>query len=923
MSLVIGAGFSMFAANAAFAQQAAATASTDDTVKLEKFVVTGSYIPIAGTSTAIPVTTIDSKAIENTAINTNVLDLLRKTMPQFTGNANIGDTNANISSGSTGGGARVAFRNVQTLVLINGRRAAYAPILASGGGQFVDVNLIPLSAIDKIEILQDGASALYGTDAVSGVVNIILKSDYKGFEVRARYGFSDNKGKYAERTFSIVGGTGNDKTNITLSADWTASDPLFQYERSFSNPIYGTATFAGVINAGSQFYVLKPGLNAPPAGQTTLAAAVAAGIYIPIASSSNLTSGLGAEQPYSFNLANAVTLLLRNARQSVTANFDHKWFDNVTMFGHMIYSKTDTFSQLNAQPFSATVAAGDARSPFTDTTVTARNRFATVAPRQYYYTTNSIQGVIGLRGTFGDGFTWETAANKNIVDQNYTNRNLIATAQRISAVANGTINLFAINQAAGAIDSSGILGVALGQARSILTTYDGRVTGKLADLPGGELGFAVGADYRVEFLKQDSDRLSQNSTFGWDSATTLNPFEKSRNIKSGFANVRIPVFGGDQKITGFHLLEVEGAARKEVYSDTDDPLVPKVSLRWLPVDDQFAIRGTYSKSFAAPALPSLFGPGGIGFTSSLNLSRFGGGINITGQANSRTGSNPNLLPSHSKNYTYGFVFSPKAVKGFSIAVDYFNIKQTDLVSTIGAANILQDVELLGTASAYANRVRLGASPNDASQFTAGQAITAAGQIGNRAIDTVYVSDTLTNIAGQNQSGVDVKIDYVMNSDAWGKFDMGLSGGYYKSFTVQALPTVAPFETVGLASNTNGTVPRWMTYTSVDWSRAKWGASLGWQYIPSVTDTNGLASGAGVAAASDDKVEAYSSFDVAVRYSFGSEWKMLKGLQLRVGANNVLNEGLPMAKGTFTQSNGDTATYGAVGRFMYMEAKYTF
>ena len=212
------------------------------------------------------------------------------------------------------------------------------------------------------------------------MVNIILKADYKGFEVRARYGFSDNKGKYAERTFSIVGGTGNDKTNITLSADWTASDPLFQYERSFSNPIYGTATYAGVINAGAQFYVLKPGLNAPPAGQTTLAAAVAAGIYIPIASSSNLTSGLGAEQQYAFNLANAVTLLLRNARQSVTANFDHKWFDNVTVFGHMIYSKTDTFSQLNAQPFSATVAAGDPRSPFTDTTVTARNRFATVAP---------------------------------------------------------------------------------------------------------------------------------------------------------------------------------------------------------------------------------------------------------------------------------------------------------------------------------------------------------------------------------------------------------------------------------------------------------------------------------------------------------------------------------------------------------------
>ena len=97
----------------------------------------------------------------------------------------------------------------------------------------------------------------------------------------------------------------------------------------------------------------------------------------------------------------------------------------------------------------------------------------------------------------------------------------------MAAVAAGTINLFAIEQAPGAIAASGVLGTALGQARSVLTTYDARVTGKIVDLPGGELGFAVGADYRVEFLKQLSDRLSQNDTFGWDSATTLNPFADS------------------------------------------------------------------------------------------------------------------------------------------------------------------------------------------------------------------------------------------------------------------------------------------------------------------------------------------------------------------------------------------------------------
>jgi len=916
---LLGVGLSLFAAQAAFAQ-----APADDSVKLEKFVVTGSYIPIAGSAAAIPVTVIDSKAIEATGINTSVLDLLRKTMPQFTGNGNLGDTNANISSGGTGGGSQISFRNVQTLVLINGRRAAYAPILAAGGRQFVDVNLIPVSAIEKIEVLQDGASALYGTDAVSGVVNVILKSDYKGFEAGARFGMSDKGGHYTERTVWVVGGAGNEKTNITLSAEWTQTDPLFQYERSYSNPIYGTATYGGVINDANtgQFYVLNPSLAAPPAGQTTIAAAVAAGTYIPIANSSNLISGLGAEQQYSFNLASFVTLLLRNQRQSVTLNFDHKWFDNVSVFGSMLYSATDTYSQLNAQPFTATIAAGDPRNPFSDMRVTVRNRLAALAPRQYFYSTTNIQGIIGLKGSVGTDWTWETAANKNIINQQYTNRNLIATAQRVSAVAAGTLNMFARVIPASQVSASSILGVALGQARSTLTTYDFHTAGKLAELPGGELGVAFGMDYRVEALRQDSDRLSQNDTFGWDSATTLNPFEKSRNIKSYFGEVRIPVVGKDMKIPGAYLLELSAAGRKEIYSDTDDPLVPKYAFRWLPMDEQFAFRGTYSKSFAAPSLPNLFGPGGIGFTSSLNLARFGGGANIVGQANAQSGSNPHLLPSRSSNYTFGVIYSPKAVKGFSVTVDYFHIKQTDLVSTIGTATILQDVELNGTASPYADRVKFGPS-GTTSMFVSGTPVTGQGQIGNKAIDNVYVTDTLTNIAAQQLSGLDVSASYVWNSDRFGKFNFDLSGGYYKSYTVQALPTVAAFETVALASNTNGTIPRWTTYTSVDWSRGKWGANAGWQYIPSVTDVNGIPAGAGVAAASDDKVEAFSTFDVSVHYSFGSDWKYLSGLTVRIGANNVFDEAPPMAKGTFTQSNSDTATYGAVGRLIYMSAKYSF
>lgn len=918
------AAFALIVGSAALVSQGyaqtAATGSTGDenVVRLDKVEVTGSYIPIAGTVTAIPVTTLDAQSIADTGVTTNVLEVLRKAAPQFQGNGNLGNSNANISSGSTGGGSALAFRNTQTLVLLNGRRSAYAPIVSSGGFQFVDVNMIPISAIEKIELLQDGASAIYGTDAVAGVVNIILKSDFKGMEVGLNYGFSDNDGNYAVRKGWVVGGAGNGKTQVTFSAEWTKSDPLFQYEREFSNPAYGTATFGGVINngAGTRFFVLNPSLNAPPQNQNlTLDQLVANGTYIEV-NAGNLISGLGTERQYAFNLSQYSTLLLGNERQSAMINMDHKWTDTVAVFGDLLYSKTKTYSQLNAQPTAAVIAADNPFNP-SDELLVVRNRFIS-NPRQYFYDTVNVRGTIGIRGELTEDWSWEAAAMHNSIEQNYRNEGLIDTAARVAAVSANQLNYFARQQAPGAVAASGMFGTALGQAISELTTYDARIAGKLWDLPAGELGFAAGVEWRTEKLSQTADRNSQTDTFGWDSATTLDPFAADRDVSSMFANVRVPILGSSGGNS--MLLEFEAAVRAEKYSDTDDPTVPKYMVRFLPFDDQFALRATYSESFAAPTLFQLFGPGGVGFTSPLNLQRLGGGPNITGQANARSGSNPGLRPATSENYTFGFVWSPRSVKGFSASVDYFNVEQKDLISTIGSATILQSVELLGTASPYASFVRLGATNNDTSQFTAGAPITAAGQIGNRAIDTVYVTDTLVNIAKQELAGVDVKLDYTWTSDAWGRFDASLAGIWWQHYKAQTLPGTAEFDTVGQATNFNGTIPKWQTYTNLRWRRGNWFASVGHTYIPSVDDVNWFDASD---PAADEHVEAFHSVDVAVAYHFGSDWRWMNGLTVKIGATNVFNESAPSAMGTFSEANADIATYGAIGRFFYVEASLRF
>lgn len=893
-------------------------AEKESAVKLDKFVVTGSYIPVAGSATAIPVTTIDSQDIENTAVSTSLLEVLRKTTPQFVGNGNLGGSNADINSGATGGGSAIALRNTQTLVLLNGRRAAYSPILASGGNQFFDVNLIPISAVERIEVLQDGASAIYGTDAVSGVVNIILKSHYNGFETNARYGWSDAKGHYAERKFSLTGGVGNDKTSVTFSAEWTKTDPLFQYERGYSAESYGTPTFAGVVNDadGINYWVLNPSLNAPPKNQNlTMAQLVAQGIYIPV-NGDNLISGLGSEKQYAFNLANYVTLLMGSERSSAVMNFDHKFNDHVTVFGDLLYTQTDSYSQLNAQPISAMMAADDATNP-ADVRLRARNRF-TAYPRKYFYGSTSIRGVLGLKGELANGFQWEVAADHNRIDQYYRNENVVNTAARIAAVASGTINMFAREQAPGAIEASGMFGAALGNAQTTLESFDARVTGKLMDLPGGELGFAVGGETRTETLSQTADVYSQTATFGWDSATTLDPVSANRSVSGMFLNVRAPIIGGDMKVPGFHLLELEGALRHEKYSDTDDPTVPKITLRWLPFNDEFAVRGTYSESFAAPTLFQLFGPGGSGSTSALALDRLGGGI-ITGQANQQTGANPDLRPSESTNYTFGVVWSPKSIRGFSVSLDYFHIKQTDLVGLIGASNILQDVELRGTASPFANLVRFGPA-DDLSQFLHGTPVTAAGQIGGRAIDTVYVRDVYTNISEVKLSGLDLKANYTLKTDSWGRFDLSLAGGYFDSYLYTALPGVDPLETAGYASTFNGTIPKWQTYFGTNWSKGAWGATFGWTHIPSVKDQNAYDP---TDVTADEHVEAFNSMDLAVQYTFSSKSRWADGLTVRIGANNITDEQPSQAKGTFGNGNADIATYGAVGRLLFVEARYKF
>jgi iron complex outermembrane receptor protein len=244
------------------------------------------------------------------------------------------------------------------------------------------------------------------------------------------------------------------------------------------------------------------------------------------------------------------------------------------------------------------------------------------------------------------------------------------------------------------------------------------------------------------------------------------------------------------------------------------------------------------------------------------------------------------------------------VKGFSVSVDYWDIKQRDLVSSIGSTTIIQSVENLGPASPYSQFLRVGS-------FTGSQ-VSAPGQVKTSAPDDLYVTDTLVNIAGQGLAGWDVALRYTYNSDAVGRFDIASNIGIYSHYRVKTLPDATEEQDAGYSSFLNGTLPKWSTYTSVTYTRGKIEGFVGVRYLTKVTDI-----------ADETTIPSFYTVDFSGAYTLGSEIPYLSGVKIELGVSNLFNKMPPLDKTIFTDSNADIATYGSVGRFFFMDVKYKF
>ena len=929
-----------------------ALAAPETTTQVEEIVVTGSALPTTLDAVAVPVSTVSAEEIAKTGVGSNALEVLRKSLPAFQGRGNTGNSNANNTNQNTAGGSQARLRDLDTLVLINGRRAAVSAIAGVGGKIFVDVNQIPPSAIERVEVLQDGSSAIYGSDAIGGVVNFILKKDYDGLEVGGRYAGAD--GGYTEKsTYFTAGHNFGDRLNVMLSGSYNETDPLYQKDRSFTHPFFLNST---AVPGAVGTFLLNGNLNSPsqvvPTGTAATAPSLAA--LTPAVYTASNAAAIG----QSYDLSQFQTLLLQQKTSALTGSFNLKLSEagKVEMFGDAEYAHGESFTQFLPRIVSVAVPAG---SPFNPTTAALSGvQFGVPqSPKQYENTTDKFRATIGVRGVLNAldrDWRWETAFTHSQDELEQLQRNVIYGPNVPLAIAGGfdangnavaggkfskVFSAFDTNSAlilTPALDPfarggrdpaslSHLLGTETINGKSTLNTVDFKVTTVAFKVPAGDVGLALGAAWRREALSAGADMNGLNTgptAQRWLGGQFFDPFSKSRTIKSAFAEVRIPITSEDWNVPGFHAFDLIGAVRFENYSDAGDSTVPKLGFRWQPVDAQLTIRGTVSKSFTAPSLYAEYGP---------TDTRQAGGAIIPGvfpgqpssPFNAEDGNNPKLRPATSDSISLSGTFKPDFIPHLQMSAQYTYAHLKDIAGGIGFNNILADVNRLGSASIFAPNVARNNFPGQAGAVGFANPgdllayLNAAPGVNNL---NLYVIDQFRNLGGIKLSSFDFSADYVIPTTAHGDFTVSLVGVYLDSYKYQALPSQAFYEFAGVASNSpqaGGTQPKLRVYGSLDWTKGPWDAVLGGTYVDSVKDEGAGGFTFAASHATPLKVKEYASLDAQVSYRFEDVAGFLKGPKVAVGVNNIANRMPPYSPNAFTDNRADVATYSPIGRMFYV------
>ena len=616
----------------------AQTEQTEDALEFELIEVTGTRIKRTEIEGSSPLVVLNRQYIEESGATT--LNQLFKNVIYNT----AGVIDESFTQETTPGAAAIDLRNLginRTLVLLNGRRVPVSPF-SNDGSSFVDINLIPLGAVERIEILKDGASAIYGSDAIAGVVNIILKKDFDGAEI-AVYGGATDKGDGAEGQLTAIGGKTTDQGNVTFALDLFDRNAIMARDRDISKS--ANRGYDNRSRAGDPGTIIRLSENGP--------------LFIPDprcpASSLDPT---GRFCLYDFATWN--TLIPETRRIGLVASGDYEINPGLIAFFGANYTHSQSERDLapTAPNEEFFISPDNPNNPFPGEPILSIYRLGELGARTDEVKTDAWNLVGGLKGSIST-WNWELGVGGGKVDSKVRGINGYATQEAAqAAIDSGALNPFGPSPN---FDPASIQYETQRDGESSLFFADLKATGQIIQMEHGALSAAVGAEYRSEDFSDEFDPITASGEVMGTGGT------------SGDGDRRVGALYAEFSIPAAKDLEINLAGRYDDYSDFGGTFNPKLGLRWKPLGN-LLVRGSAGTGFKAPSLPELYSGESVLFANVIDPT--------TGQVRSNiravNSGNPDLEAEDSTNYDLGLIWDIN--NAWNFGVDYWRIDVDNVVS---------------------------------------------------------------------------------------------------------------------------------------------------------------------------------------------------------------------------------------------------
>ncbi|HEU4852908.1 MAG TPA: TonB-dependent receptor [Telluria sp.] len=877
------------------AQEAPISQPAGDVAKVQ---VTGSRINVRQEqiSGVGPVTVIDADSIQRSGAIS--VETLLQRLPSSAGTA--GNQSSAYWTSNGYGTTQVNLRGLgidRTLVLLNGRRVVSG---GTGANSSVDLNMIPVAMIERIEVLRDGASAIYGADAVAGVVNIITKKGMEGVEMAARYG-ETAKGDGAEMSADLVWGTRSDRSSMMASLNYSENEEVNLASR---------APCALFEDAGT---LVCSGSSSTIGGRARLADGRRVNFnQDPNGNPRGFETYSAAKHGYNSNpMLNAVNPI---KRVGVSAFGTTQLNDKVEMFTELMFTNRQSHQLATPGAIGANrpirISASHPTNPTGQDLTLERRRVAEVGPRNFFQETNTFRVVAGLNGDIGEKWDWSASVNwgRNTGVDGMTN---IINLDRVDA----TLNAATCGTSASAAPCGNYLGYGnLSQAvldyihtdtrdngGNDQKSFNASISGEVFNLPAGAVGFASGFEYREEKGWRDPDSLIVS---GAANTNAQDPIAGEYSAREVFAELQVPLLKDLPMVKSLYL---NTAARYSDYSLFGSKSTYKVGLDW-QVIPSLKIRSNKSTAFRVPNVPELFGgvsEGNLTTTDPCNnwntldpnsnvykncqASGLPAGYRQLGTSILTTGGgNINLQPEDADTFTVGAVWNP--VRNMTFTVDYFNIEIDNAIETVpGSTKLSVCYNTPGMAHIFC-------SPSSFTRDPASKEIN-------------FLSSQPTNAAQQRVSGIDFGMLYDFNLFGW-KSGMTVDVSRLSRYDVAPFPGGDVIEYAGKITGGRGSYAKWRSTAGLTAANGPWSGSYTVQYIGSADDINASPEDIGARAPS------------VAYHNLSAKYAVTKAMTVSFGVDNLFDKKPPYIQ-SWTDGNTDTMTYDLLGRRWHARVAYRF